>query len=306
MTMNCCYLARCAYLFFGVFCIFALNTNDFARSQDVTSLQVLNNHSDQNIAAVYDRAPSYGTQVNVNPFNIPAVLRGIRATVQRSWRRFVEALFRLLFLNINTNIEQYIDFNNTMTISDDISVNEALPEDRSSPNNAKATTELSWSGKPASESERKAIAELRAMIKSYSDAKSQWLQRGVEDVELLRFLRAKHDNVQQAWKMIAAHDRWRISQYGAESSFLKVGFDNSPLLQEIFWLGVNKQGCPTLVIRTQLHDGYYYNDDPKIYTRYGSLLILGSGSGTHPTAATQARHGLACVAAASLCVTDNG
>jgi hypothetical protein len=44
-------------------------------------------------------------------------------------------------------------------------------------------------------------------------------------------------------------------------------FSASPLHSEAFWLGVSKTGLPTLVIRTQVHDGIYYNEDPKIFTR---------------------------------------
>eukprot|EP01039_Chlorochromonas_danica_P008872 gene8872-9784_t len=67
--------------------------------------------------------------------------------------------------------------------------------------------------------------------------------------------------------MIIAHDKWRVSQFGAESSWIKTVYYGSPLEQEIFWLEKsNKEECATVVLRTQLHDGFYYNDDPKIYT----------------------------------------
>ena len=102
---------------------------------------------------------------------------------------------------------------------------------------------------------------------------SVWL-REVSDVELLRFLRAKHGHVDDAFKMIEAHVVWRSSQYGADSDLIKTAFVNSPLRHEIFWLGLNKENCPTLVIRTQVHDGVYYDEDPKIFVRWVNMQLM--------------------------------
>lgn len=114
-------------------------------------------------------------------------------------------------------------------------------------------------------------------------AKSRWiLNQEIKDTEILRFLRSKHHDLDATVKSILHHDEWRVSEYGAESPFTNSSFrlttDSSeyddegrkltlPLGQEIFWLGYNKENCPTLVIRTQVHDGIYYHDDPKVYVR---------------------------------------
>ena len=103
-------------------------------------------------------------------------------------------------------------------------------------------------------------------------------------MELLRFLRAAKVNTADAWKMIMHHAQWRVSPHGpdAPASNAEHGYDGaynfsgSPLHAEAFWLGVSKTGLPTLVIRTQVHDGIYYNEDPKIFTRSILLLIIRS------------------------------
>jgi len=93
-----------------------------------------------------------------------------------------------------------------------------------------------------------------------------WLLK-VTDTELLRFLRAKNGNEEKAWQMITKHVAWRNSKYGADSEFTATFFKDSPLHKEVFWMGLNKENCPTLVVRTQIHDGMYYNDDPNVFTR---------------------------------------
>ena len=130
--------------------------------------------------------------------------------------------------------------------------------------------QLSWNNEESDDEELSKVDTLRSQLKSIRSG-SRWL-REVSDVELLRFLRAKHGHVDDAFKMIEAHVAWRSSQYGADSDLIKTAFVNSPLRHEIFWLGLNKENCPTLVIRTQVHDGVYYNQDPKVYTGYDSVL----------------------------------
>ena len=130
--------------------------------------------------------------------------------------------------------------------------------------------QLSWNNEESDDEELSKVDTLRSQLKSIRSG-SRWL-REVTDVELLRFLRARHGHVDDAVKMIEAHVAWRSSQYGADSDLIKTAFVNSPLRHEIFWLGLNKENCPTLVIRTQVHDGVYYNQDPKVYTGYDSVL----------------------------------
>jgi len=129
---------------------------------------------------------------------------------------------------------------------------------------------LSWNNEESDDEELSKVDTLRSQLKLIRSGR-RWL-REVTDVELLRFLRAKHGHVDDALKMIEAHVAWRSSQYGADSDLIKTAFVNSPLRHEIFWLGLNKENCPTLVIRTQVHDGVYYNQDPKVYTGYDSVL----------------------------------
>ncbi len=125
--------------------------------------------------------------------------------------------------------------------------------------------DIVWAGKPITPKEIEGIKQLRHLIEqNQSKLRSKW-SHSIHNIELLRFLRAKHHHVQHAWKGIQHHDEYRISEFGPESSFMWNSYDHSPLLMEGFWLDYNEVGCPTLVIRTQLHDGYYYNDDPKIY-----------------------------------------
>ena len=40
-------------------------------------------------------------------------------------------------------------------------------------------------------------------------------------------------------------------------------YERSNIHREIFWLGSSLDGCPTLVVRTQAHDGADYDEDPR-------------------------------------------
>lgn len=130
--------------------------------------------------------------------------------------------------------------------------------------------------------ERICLEQLRALRDQLDPSlKTHWLEQAI-DVEFLRFIRAsKSVNCAEAWKGILHHAKWRASRYGPDGAMTtssstgpealaKTEFDftDSPLHVEAFWLGLSKQGCPTLVVRTQVHDGIYYDEDPKIFTRY--------------------------------------
>lgn len=126
---------------------------------------------------------------------------------------------------------------------------------------------LEWHGVPASPIEHKSVQNLRVQAQQSAQQEGlSWLS-SVTDVELLRFLRSKHGHEEEAWKMLSAHVLWRNSTYGADSHFTATFFQNSPLQHEVFWMGPNKEGCPTLVVRSQIHDGIYYNEDPHVFTR---------------------------------------
>ena len=124
-----------------------------------------------------------------------------------------------------------------------------------------------WGDKIATVSEMESIYGLRTRAVGHSSVDGNHWLKNVTDVELLRFLRARHGNTEEAWKMITAHVEWRNSKYGADSAFTKSYFIDSPLHHEVFWMGNNKDNCPTLVVRTQIHDGIYYNEDPNVFTR---------------------------------------
>ena len=68
--------------------------------------------------------------------------------------------------------------------------------------------------------------------------------------------------------MILAHAKWRATRYGADSIVRDNAFVHSEMHREVFWLGLSKADCPTLVIRTKAHDGADYNEDPKVFTSF--------------------------------------
>lgn len=134
---------------------------------------------------------------------------------------------------------------------------------------SEAEVPLEWGGRIASEKERSALQEIKSFRAQLpAQAVTTWLQNA-RDVEFLRFLRVTKSNSHDAWKMILNHAQWRVSSYGPDTTHpaLDIDFEDSPLNAEAFWLGINKLGYPTLVIRTQVHDGIYYDEDPKIFTR---------------------------------------
>jgi len=104
---------------------------------------------------------------------------------------------------------------------------------------------------------------------------SSWLLT-CSDIDILRFIRSKKYKVEEIWKAIKLHAIWRVSAHGADTVMKENEFLTSPMNREVFWLGVNQQNCPTLVIRTQVHDGIYYNEDPVIFTKF-MVWILEQG-----------------------------
>mmetsp|Transcript_25748 Transcript_25748/g.43196 ORF Transcript_25748/g.43196 Transcript_25748/m.43196 type:complete len:314 (+) Transcript_25748:91-1032(+) len=135
-----------------------------------------------------------------------------------------------------------------------------------------------WGGRKITTKDHEHIRILRARTEKQSTLKGyEWLEF-ITDIEILRFLHARSNHVEEAWKMLLAHAEWRSSTYGADSYFTTTQFTESPLNHEVFWLGYNKDGCPTLVIRTQVHDGIYYREDPHIF---GSFLTNVLEQGRH-------------------------
>jgi hypothetical protein len=124
---------------------------------------------------------------------------------------------------------------------------------------------LSWAGERATQEEWETVCMLRGRARA-AWRLGRWMLTA-SDVELLRFLRAS-ENPEEAWKMVQTHAKWRTSDEGADSASTAKRFADSPLHQELFWLGLNKEGLPTLVVRTQAHDGKYYKENPKVYAAF--------------------------------------
>lgn len=134
-----------------------------------------------------------------------------------------------------------------------------------------------WNGLAVTEKEKLSLLALHSKRTGTprSIGVSPWLQTA-SSTELLRFLRNKSGNVDDAWKTIVAHARWRVSKHGADTIVRENAFEHSVLNREVFWLGLSKSDCPTLVIRTKAHDGADYNEDPKVFTRCAcTILCLG-------------------------------
>ena len=128
---------------------------------------------------------------------------------------------------------------------------------------------LSYYGKPITHKDIEGLKELKRIRLGLGLKHLKWLTLA-KDIELLRFLKAKNGNVIEAWKMILAHAKWRVSKNGPDGS--KTNF-HPELHKQVFWLGLSKEKKPTLVIKTHFHDGLYYNEDPKVFTAFIVKII---------------------------------
>jgi hypothetical protein len=150
----------------------------------------------------------------------------------------------------------------------------ALPIDQPAPQKTHRPVEkgrlypLSWGGSPITDKEKEGLDYIESTRKSYSIGSgiSAWLHTATS-TDLLRFLRARNGNAQEAFKNILTHAKWRTTENGADTILQENRFKNSAMNREVFWLGISSTDCPTLVVRTQAHDGADYNEDPKIFTR---------------------------------------
>ena len=127
---------------------------------------------------------------------------------------------------------------------------------------------ISWGGTAVTEKEKESLDILDMKRKAIKSGKniSPWLHSATS-TDLLRFLRARNGNAEEAFKNILSHAKWRMTEHGADTIIKKNQFEDSAMKKEVFWLGVSTKNCPTLVVRTQAHDGADYNEDPKIFTR---------------------------------------
>lgn len=138
----------------------------------------------------------------------------------------------------------------------------------------------SWGGLDVSTKECEAIESIRSKIAtfvteireggstSYINVSIPWLTTHGTDVEILRFLRSKGGVIEDAWKAVLKHSQWRVSSEGADTVVQRNTYENNVMTKEVFWLGIDRYNCPTLVIRTQAHDGKHYEEDPKLFVRF--------------------------------------
>ena len=131
------------------------------------------------------------------------------------------------------------------------------------------TYPISCGGSTVTEIEKSGLDYLNGMRNNIPTGKdmSPWLHTATS-TDILRFLRARNGNAEEALKHVIAHAKWRTTQYGADTIIRENAFNGSAMNKEVFWLGISSTDCPTLVVRTQAHDGADYNEDPKIFTRY--------------------------------------
>ena len=124
-----------------------------------------------------------------------------------------------------------------------------------------------------STSEIAAVQNIRERIRAlgHSHEYSSWLW-SCTDIDIIRFLRADI-SIDGAWTKILKHSRWRITENGADSTVKANSYTNSKLHEEIFWLGLDMDGCPTVVVRALLHDGVHYGEKPQIFSNFLVSLL---------------------------------
>ena len=138
-----------------------------------------------------------------------------------------------------------------------------------SPKKESSSYPASWGGKKITEKEKEGLdyLDMKRFSMTVGGDISPFLHTATS-ADLLRFLRARNGNAEDAFKNILSNAKWRTSPYGADTILKENSFKESAMNKEVFWLGVSTSDCPTLVVRTQAHDGADYNEDPKIFTRY--------------------------------------
>jgi hypothetical protein len=117
------------------------------------------------------------------------------------------------------------------------------------------------------------VVEVRVVTEAYTKATnavgSTWLTKDMTNFDIKRFLHINDNNGNKAAKALIAHSKWRTEPHGSVDVMSRASeFEKSPLNKEIFWMGQNAQGCPTLVVRSNFHDGKNYDDDPKKYSDF--------------------------------------
>ena len=87
-----------------------------------------------------------------------------------------------------------------------------------------------------------------------SHSNSNWLNTA-SSTEILRFLRARNGDIDNAWQMLWEHSLWRVSPFGPESFTADDHqiFEECSLNEEFYWAGTAHDGCPVLFFRTGYH-----------------------------------------------------
>lgn len=296
------YFLHLLYICVLLYCLVTLNCNDFLRSvgfSDNENSWRLNERSQtgkslQNagFTSASDSIPlinNYNGSVRTHEsqFTIQSLVAGLIQKNIQGLMNFAHQVQRAISCIANKFKSLFVpakklSLPSVSIQSDNDNSNLEPPSTISSP--PPSTQPQRWAGKPVTPKEQSVIQTIRQeLYQKSSSLQSQWAKDGISDIDILRFLRGKNHHIAHTIKALLAHDTWRVSPYGAESSFVKEAFPfvafnenathSSPLRQEAFWLGPDQNGCPTLVIRTQVHDGYYYNEDPKIYTGYKPYFL---------------------------------
>lgn len=120
-----------------------------------------------------------------------------------------------------------------------------------------AHTIMTWAGRSVTVHELQAVKLLRHKLRHSHREHST-----LKDIEILRFLRGQRGEIEPTLAALRLHLSWR-----AQLRHSRTNLHDCPLKQEIFWLGINANNCAVLVLRTQVHDGSYYNEDPVLFTR---------------------------------------
>jgi hypothetical protein len=123
--------------------------------------------------------------------------------------------------------------------------------------------------------EVRVLLEAEMLKQPTSKASSaSFLKYEMSDHDVRRFLDHHGGNANKAAKALFKHAEWRTQKHGADDVMKRAAeFEKSPINKELIWVGENKEGCPTLVVRSNFHDGKHYDDDPEKYVDFIIYMI---------------------------------
>jgi len=125
---------------------------------------------------------------------------------------------------------------------------------------------LRFGGRGVSDEERAVMEKLQARLVMLPESLTHWVSPG----DLLRYVRAfKH--VEDAWVALRKTCVFRRER-GVDVALrpdLAEKFAGSPLAEEMFWMGLDREGDPVLVFRTALHQpGRFTTEEYLAYLLY--------------------------------------